>query len=203
MLCSGKHYYALLKEREASAANQNIAIVRIEELCPFPLEALQQELKKYPSAKGNVILHWPLLSTLQNPFNIIFINKYLASIKRIIGEYWVSTLWYHIIFVLLFFLILTLFSNFYFSKHNIFVDAFAPAVCLLRSGCCTATLWVNQCLLMITLTHLQIKFNTFCVHSCEHFSVALPCCDCVPSCMTRRMPMMKHRSRHTVNTNMV
>uniref|UniRef100_A0A3B4VL64 2-oxoadipate dehydrogenase complex component E1 n=1 Tax=Seriola dumerili TaxID=41447 RepID=A0A3B4VL64_SERDU len=48
VLCSGKHYYALLKQREASAANQNTALIRVEELCPFPLEALQQELKKYP-----------------------------------------------------------------------------------------------------------------------------------------------------------
>lgn len=52
VLCSGKHYYALLKQRETSAANQNTALIRVEELCPFPLEALQQELKKYPSAKG-------------------------------------------------------------------------------------------------------------------------------------------------------
>lgn len=51
VLCSGKHYYALLKHRETSAANQNIALIRVEELCPFPLEALQQELKKYPKAK--------------------------------------------------------------------------------------------------------------------------------------------------------
>lgn len=52
VLCSGKHYYALLKQREISAANQNTALIRVEELCPFPLEALQQELKKYPNAKG-------------------------------------------------------------------------------------------------------------------------------------------------------
>ncbi|XP_008281470.1 2-oxoadipate dehydrogenase complex component E1 [Stegastes partitus] len=51
VLCSGKHYYALLKHRETSAANQSTALVRVEELCPFPLEALQQELKKYPNAK--------------------------------------------------------------------------------------------------------------------------------------------------------
>ncbi|XP_019934818.1 2-oxoadipate dehydrogenase complex component E1 [Paralichthys olivaceus] len=51
VLCSGKHYYALLKQREASAANLNTALVRVEELCPFPLVALQQELNKYPNAK--------------------------------------------------------------------------------------------------------------------------------------------------------
>uniref|UniRef100_A0A671UW05 2-oxoadipate dehydrogenase complex component E1 n=1 Tax=Sparus aurata TaxID=8175 RepID=A0A671UW05_SPAAU len=51
VLCSGKHYYALLKQRETAAANQNTALIRVEELCPFPLEALQQELKKYPNTK--------------------------------------------------------------------------------------------------------------------------------------------------------
>uniref|UniRef100_A0A8C8C733 2-oxoadipate dehydrogenase complex component E1 n=1 Tax=Oncorhynchus tshawytscha TaxID=74940 RepID=A0A8C8C733_ONCTS len=47
VLCSGKHYYALLKQRETSAASQTTALIRLEELCPFPLEALQQELNKY------------------------------------------------------------------------------------------------------------------------------------------------------------
>lgn len=51
VLCSGKHYYALLKQRETSAATQTTALVRVEELCPFPLQALQQELNKYPNAK--------------------------------------------------------------------------------------------------------------------------------------------------------
>uniref|UniRef100_A0A146PEE1 2-oxoadipate dehydrogenase complex component E1 n=1 Tax=Fundulus heteroclitus TaxID=8078 RepID=A0A146PEE1_FUNHE len=54
VLCSGKHYYALLKQRETSAANQNTALIRVEELCPFPLDALQQELRKYPNAKDFV-----------------------------------------------------------------------------------------------------------------------------------------------------
>uniref|UniRef100_A0A673C0Q3 2-oxoadipate dehydrogenase complex component E1 n=1 Tax=Sphaeramia orbicularis TaxID=375764 RepID=A0A673C0Q3_9TELE len=49
VLCSGKHYYALLKQKETSASNQNTALIRVEELCPFPLEALQQELRKYPN----------------------------------------------------------------------------------------------------------------------------------------------------------
>lgn len=51
VLCSGKHYYALLKQRETSAASHDTALIRVEELCPFPLEALQQELRKYPNAK--------------------------------------------------------------------------------------------------------------------------------------------------------
>ncbi|CAB1313384.1 unnamed protein product, partial [Coregonus sp. 'balchen'] len=55
VLCSGKHYYALLKQREASAATQNTALIRLEELCPFPLEALQQELTKYTNAKVGLL----------------------------------------------------------------------------------------------------------------------------------------------------
>ncbi|XP_074999601.1 2-oxoadipate dehydrogenase complex component E1 isoform X2 [Calonectris borealis] len=52
VLCSGKHYYALVKQRETLGEKQhNTAILRLEELCPFPLEALQQELSKYSRAK--------------------------------------------------------------------------------------------------------------------------------------------------------
>nr|XP_023664650.1 probable 2-oxoglutarate dehydrogenase E1 component DHKTD1, mitochondrial [Paramormyrops kingsleyae] len=51
VFCSGKHYYALLKQMEASGAAEGSALIRLEELCPFPLEALQQELGKYSSAK--------------------------------------------------------------------------------------------------------------------------------------------------------
>lgn len=53
VLCSGKHYYALVKQRETLGEKQHsTAILRLEELCPFPLEALQQELSKYSHAKG-------------------------------------------------------------------------------------------------------------------------------------------------------
>ncbi|XP_060770497.1 2-oxoadipate dehydrogenase complex component E1-like isoform X2 [Neoarius graeffei] len=52
LLCSGKHYYALLKQRETlPEACKNTALIRVEELCPFPTDALQQELRKYTNAK--------------------------------------------------------------------------------------------------------------------------------------------------------
>ncbi|XP_030624266.1 2-oxoadipate dehydrogenase complex component E1 [Chanos chanos] len=52
VLCSGKHYYALLKHRETlPKATETTALIRMEELCPFPLEPLQQELSKYVNAK--------------------------------------------------------------------------------------------------------------------------------------------------------
>merc|ERR1719334_1521113 len=45
----GKHFYALHKERETQGL-KNVAIIRVEELCPFPVAQLQQQLKKYPQA---------------------------------------------------------------------------------------------------------------------------------------------------------
>lgn len=47
---SGKHYYALKKERDAKAVS-NISIIRLESLCPFPTFELQQLMDKYTNAK--------------------------------------------------------------------------------------------------------------------------------------------------------
>jgi probable 2-oxoglutarate dehydrogenase E1 component DHKTD1 len=44
MLVSGKLYYDLVKERSARGLGERIAIVRLEELCPFPFEAVRQVL---------------------------------------------------------------------------------------------------------------------------------------------------------------
>lgn len=53
VLCSGKHYYALAKQRETlGEQKQETAIIRLEELCPFPLEALQQEMNRFKNAKA-------------------------------------------------------------------------------------------------------------------------------------------------------
>ncbi|XP_066240913.1 2-oxoadipate dehydrogenase complex component E1 isoform X2 [Saccopteryx leptura] len=52
VFCSGKHFYALLKQRELLEAKKHeFAIIRIEELCPFPLDSLQQEMSKYKHVK--------------------------------------------------------------------------------------------------------------------------------------------------------
>ncbi|KAG8440021.1 hypothetical protein GDO86_005987 [Hymenochirus boettgeri] len=52
IFCSGKHYYALSKQREVlGEQGRGFAIIRLEELCPFPLVALQQEISKYKKAK--------------------------------------------------------------------------------------------------------------------------------------------------------
>src|SRR5258707_14618529 len=44
ILVSGKLYYDLVKEREVRGLGERVAIVRVEELCPFPFEALRQVL---------------------------------------------------------------------------------------------------------------------------------------------------------------
>ena len=47
--CSGKVYYDLVKHREAKGADDT-AIIRVEQLYPFPHKAFAAELKKYPNA---------------------------------------------------------------------------------------------------------------------------------------------------------
>ena len=49
-MLSGKIYYELIKERQARESNDKIAFIRIEELAPFPFEALEEVLNLYPSA---------------------------------------------------------------------------------------------------------------------------------------------------------
>jgi 2-oxoglutarate dehydrogenase E1 component len=47
--CSGKVYYDLAKKRE-EFEREDVAIVRVEQLYPFPHKAFSAELKKYPNA---------------------------------------------------------------------------------------------------------------------------------------------------------
>ncbi|MEY3944162.1 MAG: hypothetical protein RL697_175, partial [Pseudomonadota bacterium] len=47
--CSGKVYYDLVKQREAKGAD-DVAIIRVEQLYPFPHKAFAAEIKKYPNA---------------------------------------------------------------------------------------------------------------------------------------------------------
>jgi len=49
MLCSGKHFYELDKQRKKRGIN-DVAIVRLESLVPFPCEEIKEELKKYSGA---------------------------------------------------------------------------------------------------------------------------------------------------------
>ena len=49
IVCSGKVYYDLVKKRDEKKAS-DVAIVRVEQLYPFPHRAFGNELKKYPNA---------------------------------------------------------------------------------------------------------------------------------------------------------
>ncbi|MFZ4763238.1 MAG: 2-oxoglutarate dehydrogenase E1 component [Alphaproteobacteria bacterium] len=49
VVCSGKVYYDLVAARDAAKID-HVAILRLEQLYPFPSEALAVELKKYPKA---------------------------------------------------------------------------------------------------------------------------------------------------------
>lgn len=51
ILVSGKHYYALKQYRDSICAN-NVAIVRVESLCPFPVVDIMEEIAKYKNAKS-------------------------------------------------------------------------------------------------------------------------------------------------------
>ncbi len=49
LACSGKVYYDLVKKREEKGI-EDVAIIRVEQLYPFPHKAFAAELKKYPHA---------------------------------------------------------------------------------------------------------------------------------------------------------
>ncbi|RBP49327.1 2-oxoglutarate dehydrogenase E1 component [Arenicella xantha] len=49
VFCTGKVYFDLLEQRRADEID-DIALVRVEQLYPFPRDAVVQELKRYPNA---------------------------------------------------------------------------------------------------------------------------------------------------------
>ncbi len=50
VLCAGQVYYDIYNERKARELEEEIAIVRVEQLYPFPYEAVAAELSRYPNA---------------------------------------------------------------------------------------------------------------------------------------------------------
>ena len=51
VFCTGKVYYELDAEREAMGAEDDVKIVRIEQLSPFPWDLVDRELRRYPNAE--------------------------------------------------------------------------------------------------------------------------------------------------------
>ncbi|MDX6749983.1 2-oxoglutarate dehydrogenase E1 component [Geminicoccaceae bacterium 1502E] len=50
VMCSGKVYYDLLQAVEEQGIEDKVALVRLEQLAPFPEEALTEELARYPAS---------------------------------------------------------------------------------------------------------------------------------------------------------
>ncbi|HSE17865.1 MAG TPA: multifunctional oxoglutarate decarboxylase/oxoglutarate dehydrogenase thiamine pyrophosphate-binding subunit/dihydrolipoyllysine-residue succinyltransferase subunit, partial [Pyrinomonadaceae bacterium] len=50
VLCSGKVYYDLIEARK-KIEGRNVAVVRLEQLYPFPAQSIRETLAKYPNAK--------------------------------------------------------------------------------------------------------------------------------------------------------
>jgi 2-oxoglutarate dehydrogenase complex dehydrogenase (E1) component-like enzyme len=51
ILCSGKHYYTLLEHFTKTDALDQVSLIRIEELSPFPRQQLSEVLTKYKKAE--------------------------------------------------------------------------------------------------------------------------------------------------------
>jgi probable 2-oxoglutarate dehydrogenase E1 component DHKTD1 len=59
VLHSGKIHYDLVKTRAAKGLTDDVALIRIEELAPFPYEALHDALQPYTSSDGrNPEIYW-------------------------------------------------------------------------------------------------------------------------------------------------
>ncbi|KAE9031735.1 putative 2-oxoglutarate dehydrogenase E1 component [Phytophthora rubi] len=78
--CSGKFYYELAKERLARCKNPaSIALVRLEELAPFPFEQVADELAKFENAKKFVWVQ-------EEPLNQGAWTYSQAHIEKLLGK---------------------------------------------------------------------------------------------------------------------
>ena len=51
VLLTGKLYYDLVKERQAQKLSERVALIRLEELSPFPFDDLHAALKRHTKAR--------------------------------------------------------------------------------------------------------------------------------------------------------
>ncbi|KUG08009.1 2-oxoglutarate dehydrogenase E1 component [Solirubrum puertoriconensis] len=77
LLCSGKVYYDLLEEQTKSE-HKDVAIVRLEQLHPFPQTQLAAELAKYPKAE--------LIWVQEEPENMGYWNYMLRYMRRELAD---------------------------------------------------------------------------------------------------------------------
>jgi 2-oxoglutarate dehydrogenase E1 component len=77
LLCSGKVYFDLLEEQTKSE-RKDVAIVRLEQVHPFPQTQLAEELKKYPKAE--------LVWVQEEPENMGYWNFMLRYMRRELAD---------------------------------------------------------------------------------------------------------------------
>ncbi|PWC32747.1 2-oxoglutarate dehydrogenase E1 component [Azospirillum sp. TSO35-2] len=80
VVCSGKVYYDLLQER-MSRGVKDVVILRLEQLYPFPKDALEQEFAKYPNAE----LVW-CQEEPENQGGWFFVDRRLESVLTGLGH---------------------------------------------------------------------------------------------------------------------
>ncbi len=77
LLASGKVFYDLAKRR-ADAELDNVALVRVEQFYPFPVERIRQQLDAYPNAER-------LLWVQEEPENMGAWGYLAARFERLLG----------------------------------------------------------------------------------------------------------------------
>ena len=70
-------YYELDEERK-KVNGTDVAICRVEQLCPFPYDLVQRELKRYPS-KSTPALYRELVHTHARAYIHIYIHIYCSA----------------------------------------------------------------------------------------------------------------------------
>lgn len=64
-------YYELDEQRKKVKAN-DVAICRVEQLCPFPYDLAQRELKRYPSMYSELATEAGVIVNLSNKLYLYF-----------------------------------------------------------------------------------------------------------------------------------
>jgi len=106
VLCSGKVYYELL-EKSREQKIDDIAIIRIERVYPFPEAALRKQLERYPNSKDIVwcqeepqnqgawfSIQHHLQATLPDPSRLHYVGRPFSAAPAV-GYAWLHLQWQH------------------------------------------------------------------------------------------------------------
>lgn len=83
LFCTGKVYYDLKKARADADKVSDVALVRVEQLCPFPFDLIKAEIEKYPNAH----IQW-VQEEHKNQVGVYYVHDYvnLNSVRKIMVE---------------------------------------------------------------------------------------------------------------------